>query len=127
LTKVSNTHPQELTIDAAAGMGVVQHCCDGGGWNINFTFKVRQTLTPGTNAQVTAGIQIFNVKPDQPLAMQMSVLAPDFAQALSINYPHPSSGSKTFQIPVSASYSSAKELTIQVGFYSSTVTYTYRP
>jgi hypothetical protein len=127
LTTISNPNSRELTIDAAAGRGVVKHCCDGGGWNITFAFKVPPTLTPGKTAHVTLGMRISNVRPEQPLLMQITALAPGFAQAFSIDYPHPTSGSKTFALPVLASSSSAKELTIQIGFDSASVTYTYRP
>lgn len=127
LTKVVNTHAAEMTIDPAAGSASEKHCCDGGSWDVTYSFEVPETIVPGTNAPVTVGIQVNKVNPEQPLGFQITVLAPDFAQAYSFEYPHPTGGSKAFAIPVSADYSSARQYTITIGFNSSSVTYTYQP
>jgi hypothetical protein len=125
LTKVTNPNAPELTINAASGIGVWDHPRDGGQWKVTYTFTVPQTITPGTKATVTVGIEVSNVNPEQPILFQMGVRAPDFAQAFDIHYPNPASGSKTFTIPISASYS-AKELTIIISFVSAEVDYVYR-
>jgi len=127
LTKVVNTHSTELTIDPTAGTGVLQHCCDGGAWDVTYTWKVPDTIVPGTKYQVEVSIQVNKVNPEQPLGFQISVLAPDFAQSYNIEYPHPTGGSKTFDIPVASDQSGSKEYSIQIGFESSSVTYTYQP
>jgi hypothetical protein len=116
-----------MTIDPTAGTGSVKHCCDGGAWDVTYTWKVPDTVVPGTTYQVEVGIQASNVKPEQPLGFQIAVLAPDFAQSYSIDYPHPAGGSKTFDIPVASDQSGSKEYTITIGFNSSSVTYTYQP
>jgi hypothetical protein len=72
-------------------------------------------------------ITVSNVKPEQPLLMQIDVRAPHFADAFSINYPHPASGAHTFKIPVSSDQSGSKEYMIRIGFAGAGVTYTYRP
>lgn len=125
LTKITNPNAPELTIDAAGGIAVWDHPRDGGQWKVRYTFKVPQRITAGKKAKVTVGMQVSNVNPEQPILFQMGVRAPDFAQAFSIHYPNPASGSKTFKIPISASYS-AKELTIIISFVSAEVTYVYR-
>jgi hypothetical protein len=127
LTKVVNTHSTELTIDPTAGTGHEKHCCDGGSWDVTYTWKVPDTVVPGTKYQVEVGIQVNKMNPDQPNGFQINVLAPDFAQAYNIEYPHPKGGSTTFEIPVASDQSGAKEYSITIGFVSSSVTYTYQP
>jgi hypothetical protein len=127
LTKVVNTHSPELTIDPTAGTGNEKHCCDGGSWDVTYTWKVPDTVVPGTKYQVEVGIQVNKMKPEQPNGFQINVLAPDFAQAYNIEYPHPTGGTTTFDIAVASDQSGSKEYTITIGFVSSTVTYTYRP
>ena len=84
-----------------------------------------QTLTPGKSSSLTLGLKVSNVQPEQPLALQIGARAPDFKQAVSINYPNPSA-SKTFAIPISASYKDAKELFVIVDVVSAEVIYHYR-
>jgi hypothetical protein len=130
-TKVTNPNTPELTINAAGGTAVDDHTGPNGGegkggeWRVTYTFKVPQSLTPGKAASVSLSLKAEMVKPEQPLFIQMTVRAPDFAQPLSINYPNPSQAAKTFTIPISASYKDAKDLYIVVGVVSAEITYIY--
>jgi hypothetical protein len=83
-------------------------------------------LTPGKSAEVTVGLKVSNVEPEQPLFVQMTVHAPDFAQAVSVHYPSPAENEKTFTIPIAASYKDANDLTITIGVESAQVIYHYR-
>lgn len=132
LTEVKNPNAPELTIDAAGGKATWDHtgpfggAGKGGEWKVEYTFNVPQTLTPGKSSSVTVGLAASNVQPEQPLFIQMTVRAPDFAQALSINYPNPAQASKTFTIPISAGLKDAKELFVVIGVVSAEVIYHYR-
>jgi hypothetical protein len=132
LTEVKNPNAPELTIDAAGGQATWDHtgpyggAGKGGEWKVEYTFDVPQTLTPGKTSSVTARMNVSSVQPEQPILFQMGVRAPDFAQAFDLHYPNPASGSKTFKIPISASYKDAKDLFVIVSFVSAEVVYHYR-
>jgi hypothetical protein len=132
LTEVKNPNAPELKIAAGGGTAVWDHtgpyggAGKGGEWKVTYAFNVPGALTPGKSSSVTAGMTVSDVQPEQPILFQMGVRAPDFAQALNINYPNPASISKTFTIPISASYKTAKELFIVVGVVSAEVIYHYR-
>jgi hypothetical protein len=56
----------------------------------------------------------------------MGARAPDFVQALSINFPNPASASKTYTVPLAADQKDSKEVVVIVGVVSAEITYTYR-
>lgn len=58
--------------------------------------------------------------------LRVGARAPDFKQALSVNYPNPAGASKTFAIPISVSYKDAKELFVIADVVSAEVIYHYR-
>jgi cell wall-associated NlpC family hydrolase len=130
-TKVTNPNAPELTVDAAGGTAVDDHtgpyggAGNGGSWKVRYTFTVPRTLTAGKSAAVPVGIQMSDVDPVQPLGIQMTVRAYDFAQPYSIHYPEQAAGSHTFTIPISASYNDYKDLFIIVSVVSAEITYTY--
>jgi hypothetical protein len=133
LTEIKNPNgPEEVKIDAAGGTAVWNHtgkfggAGKGGEWKVAYTFNVPQALTPGKSTSVTLGMKVTDVKPEQPNSYQMSVLAPDFAQALNLSYPDRAEISKTFTIPISESFKDVKEMTITIGLVSATVIYHYR-
>ena len=133
LTEVKNPNAPQLTIDATGGTADWNHtgqyggAGNGGDWEVKYTFTVPGTLVPGKSASLTIGVQVVSENPVQPNGYQISALAPDFAQALSINYPTQASASKDYTVPISADYAggSTKELTITIGFVSANVVYHY--
>ncbi len=132
LTEVKNPNAPELTIDAAGGKATWDHtgpfggAGKGGEWKVAYTWTLPQTLTPGKSASVRAGLAVSNVQPEQRLFVQMGVRAPDFAQAVDVNYPSPAASSKTFTIPISAGYKDQKELLVVITVVSAEVIYHYR-
>jgi hypothetical protein len=126
LTKVTNTHAPELKIDATGLSALEDHCCDGGGWKVEYSWKVPETITPGKAIQLTIGIKVLSVNPNQPVGFQISALAPDFAQAVQAHWPDTPSASKTFTVPVAADQKDSSDIAITIGFVSSGVVYHYR-
>jgi hypothetical protein len=55
----------------------------------------------------------------------MSARAPDFARALSINYPNPAQAEQTFTFPISAGHKDFKDIVIVISVVSAEVIYTY--
>ena len=66
-----------------------------------------------------------SVQPVQPLLVQMGARAPDFVQALSINYPNPASASKTYTVPLAEDQKDFKDVVMIVSVVSAEITYTY--
>ena len=132
LTEVKNPNAPELTIDAVGGTAVWDHTGQfggagkGGEWRVDFTFKVPQTLTPGKSSSLTLGLTVSNVRPEQPILFQVGARAPDFKQVVDVHYPNPAGASKTFAIPISASYKDVKELWVIADVVSAEVIYHYR-
>jgi hypothetical protein len=132
LTEVKNPNAPELKIEATAGTADWNHtgqyggAGNGGDWMVHYTFRVPGTLIAGKSASITLGLAASNVNPVQPNTFQISALAPDFAQALSITYPNPASLSKPYTVPISAGYKDAKEITITIGVVSAQVVYHYK-
>jgi hypothetical protein len=126
LTKVTNTHTPELTIDAQGMAAVDNHCCDGGAWKVDYAWKVPQTVTPGKTIEITIGIKFESVNPSQPLGMQIGALAPDFAQAVQAHWPDSPTVSKTYTVPIAADQKDSSDIAITIGFVSSGVVYHYR-
>jgi hypothetical protein len=126
LTTVANTHSPELTIDPTAMTAVDNHCCDGGGWKVDYSWKMPATITPGKSYALTLHITFESVNPNQPLGMQMNALAPDFAQAIQAHWPDTPDVSRTFTVLLAASQKASSDIAITIGFVSSGVTYHYR-
>ena len=132
LTEVKNPNAPQLTIDATGGTADWNHtgqyggAGNGGDWEVKYTYKVPGTLIAGKAASITLGLAVTNENPVQPNGFQISALAPDFAQALNINYPTQASGSKTYTVPISAGYKDVKEIVITIGFVSANVVYHYK-
>jgi hypothetical protein len=126
LTKVTNTHAPELKIDATGLSALEDHCCDGGGWKVEYSWKVPETITPGKAIQLTIGIKVLSVNPNQPVGFQITALAPDFAQAVQAHWPDTPSASKTFTVPIAADQKDSSDIAITIGFVSSGVVYHYR-
>jgi hypothetical protein len=131
LTEVKNPSAPEVTVDAAGGKTVWDHTGQfggagkGGEWKVEFTFAVPRTFTPGKSSSLKVGMTISNVQPEQPLLIAMGIRAPDFVQQFALQYPDAASGSKTYSIPLSASYT-GKELLVFVNTGSAEVIYHYR-
>ncbi len=132
LTQITNTHPQELTIDPVGETGELDHtgpnggAGNGGDWKIHYSWKVPRTLIAGKTASITLGDTISDVNPNQPLSDSINALAPDFAQQLIVHYPPSGPSSQTYAYKLAADQAGAKEITITIGFTSSTVVYHYR-
>lgn len=130
--KVVNPSAPELKIDAAAGKAVWDHTGANGGagkggeWKITYTFKVPDSVTTGKSSSISMSLKAESVVPSQPLFVQMSALAPDFRQDLGINYPSPAEAGKTYSVPLSMGYSSAKELWIIIHVAAGEITYIYK-
>jgi hypothetical protein len=123
--KVTNPNAPELRIDTAAGTATWEHCCDGGKWKVVFKWTVPASLTPGKSASLSMTVDVQSVEPPQPLFVQMTARAPDFAQPLTVNYPSPPSATKTYTVPISAGYAGAKDLYVVIQVVSAEITYTY--
>ena len=70
---------------------------------------------------------ISNVTPDQDISDQINALAPDFAQAVQVQYKTGSgsaSGSMTYDYTLAAD-TTASDFYITIGFVSSSVVYHY--
>ena len=102
------------------------HCCDGGAWKVDYSWKVPQTVTPGKSIEITIGIKFESVNPSQPLGMQISALAPDFAQAVQAHWPDSPTVSKTYTVPIAADQKDSSDVAMTIGFVSSGVVYHYR-
>jgi hypothetical protein len=122
----------ELTVDGPGGKATWDHTGQyggagkGGEWKIEYTWKVPKTLTAGKAASVSLALKALMVEPPQPLFVQMSALAPDFRQDLSINYPNPAQAAKTYSVPISSGYATAKDLWMLISLGGAEITYTYR-
>ena len=68
---------------------------------------------------------VSDVVPVQPLLMEAGARAPDFVGRVSVNYPNPTSASKTFSVPLSAGYKEFKDIVVIVGFGVAEITFTY--
>ncbi len=127
LTKVTNTHQSELTIDAAGRTAHFDNSHGGSAvWKIDYSWEVPQTITPGKTYTITLHEEILSVSPSQPLGDQMNALAPDFAQAIQAHWPDNPDVSKTFTVPLAADQKDSSDIAITIGFVSSGVTYHYR-
>jgi hypothetical protein len=125
-TKVTNPNAPELVIDANGQKATWNHCCDGGKWTLDFSWKVPQTMAAGKASSITIGMHASGVQPDQPILFQMSARAPDFAQALDMHYPSPSSATKTYTVPLAEDLKDSKEVFVVIAVVSAEITYTYR-
>lgn len=130
LTEVKNFNPTQQKIDATGGTASLDTCaagtgCQGARIKASYVFKVPAKLVAGSKAEVTVGLTV-SIEPRQPLAYQISVIAPDFRKDLPVNFPDHPSDSATYEIPVAASLKTAEELTIVIGFDQASVTYHYR-
>ena len=130
-TKVSNPNAPELTIDAAGGTAVWDHTGVNGGAGKGGEWKVTYTLEGPADAdrrQIELDLALAHGEqrqPVQPLLVQMGARAPDFVQALSINYPNPASASKTYTVPLAEDQKDSKEVVVIVSVVSAEITYTY--
>lgn len=125
-TRVTNVNQRELTIDAAGGKATLNHCCDGGAWKTDYSWKVPKTITAGKSSSITLGIKLYDMNPPQPNSEQISAVAPDFRQDLPIQYPDRPSATKTYSMPLAESQAGQKEIFVFVGFPNGEVRYTYR-
>jgi hypothetical protein len=127
LTKMTNTHQSELTIDPSGMSAHLDNSKSGGAvWKIDYSWEVPRTITPGKSYTITLHDKILSVTPDQPLGDQINALAPDFAQAIQAHWPEKPDVSKTFTVPLAASQKDSGDIAITIGFVSSGVTYHYR-
>ena len=128
---MTNPSAPEVTVDASGGKIIWNHTGQyggagkGGEWKVDCTFKVPQTITAGKSFSLTLGLAVSEVVPVQPLLMEMGARAPDFVGRVSVNYPNPTSASKTFTVPLSAGYKDFKDIAVIVGFGSAEITFTY--
>jgi len=125
-TKVTNVNPKELKINAAGGTATLDHCCDGGAWKVVYGWKVPSTLTAGKSSSLSMSLKVLSIEPNQPIALQMTAIAPDFRQDLPVTYPNPASASKTYAMPLLASQAVSKEVVVYVGWENAEIKYTYR-
>jgi hypothetical protein len=126
-TEVSNNQGSHLTIDPAAGTAYWNNCCDGARWKIQYRFEVPRTITPGRVARITTALRFISVEPDQPLGLDITARAPDFAKQLIVNYPSRVSDSVTYEYVPLESTRDMKDFFIIINFASSEVRYHYRP
>jgi hypothetical protein len=122
-----NPNVREVTVSPSES-ATWDHCCDGGKWKMQYTWKFPASLTPGKSFSISMSLKTVSVEPSQRLGGQMTALAPDFRQDLTTSYPAQPSASKTYAVPFSAGYKdpSYKELKLYVGFASASVVFTYR-
>jgi hypothetical protein len=127
---LENPYGKEVTVNAAAsGSATWDHCCDGGKWKTQYTWKFPSTLIPGKPFSIGMSIKTVLVEPSQPFNDQMSALAPDFRQDLPTSYPGQPSASKTYSVPFSEGYRTDpnnKTLKLYVSAAHATVVLTYR-
>jgi hypothetical protein len=122
---VTNTHQSELTINAAGKSAHFDNSKGSGAhWQVDYSWEIPQTITPGKSYTLSLHDTILGVQPDQPLGDQINALAPGFAQAIQAHWPDNKDVSKTFTVPVSAGTGS--DYSITIGFVSSGVTYRYK-
>jgi hypothetical protein len=125
-----NPYGKEVTANAGtSGSGTWTHCCDGGQWKIQYTWKFPSTLTPGKAFTIAMSLKTLKVVPSQPLADQMTALAPDFRQDLTTQYPGQPSRNKTYTVPFSKAFATDpnfKVIKLYVGFAHATVVFTYK-
>jgi len=127
LTEVKNAAPTSLTINAAGGTAH-WNCCPGGGaaWVADYTFKVPGSLVAGKTARAAIGMKVSNVKPEQPLALQISLAAPDFRKDVPVHYPDMPTAIAAVTFPIAAGYATSSELLIVVGLDQGQIIYHYR-
>jgi hypothetical protein len=126
-TTVSNPSPNEVTVYPDEQRAVWNHCCSGGGWKVAYDWIVPHILLTDDQAEVELSLTVSNVNPEQRLYFQMSMLAPDKAEALGVQYPDKKSDGKVVKFPISASYESSDELKIiirEIG--GAEITYVYK-
>ena len=134
LTKVDNPNASELEIKEDAGTALWDHtrrpdggpCCPGGKWKVAHDWIVPESFTTGEQAQVKLGLHVSDVDPEQQLSFQMSVIAPDFSDALNVQYPDQAAADKTFKFPISAGYADTELLEIKIRVVSAEITYYYK-
>jgi hypothetical protein len=125
-TKVSNPQGRQLTIDPAAENAVWDHCCDGGKWKARFSWQVPRELRAGVSYPIKLAMKVDSYQSGGPSGFMINVLAPDLAQALSVEAPTPGAGEKTVMFLAPDYLKDQQEFSITVGFLSGGVTYTYR-
>jgi hypothetical protein len=127
LTEVKNPNSNELTIDAAGQKAVDDNTHSGGAqWLVDYSWKVPQTFTPGKTSQITIGADIKSVNPSQPLGVQITAFAPDFAKAVQAHWPDTPSNSMTFDVPIAEDQKDSNEITVTIGVISASIVYHYR-
>jgi hypothetical protein len=125
--KITNYAPNEFKVNPG-GSATWDHCCDGGKWKIEYTWKVPTTLTAGKSSTIAMSLEVVTVEPRQPLLVQMSALHPDFRQDLATQYPDQPSASKSYQVPLSAGYAGSKQpIQVWISLGNAQIAYTYRP
>jgi hypothetical protein len=127
-TQVKDVQGSRLTVSGMTADYQTQPS-DGAQWHFHYSWKVPDTLVAGR--KVSGGIMIAdtisNVSPDQDLLDQINALAPDFAQAVSVQYKKGSgsaSASMTYDYTLAAD-TTAPDFYITIGFVSSSVVYHY--
>jgi hypothetical protein len=127
---VENPYGTEVTVNPTpSGSSTWKHCCDGGKWETQYSWKFPSMLIPGKAFSISMSIKTVLVEPRQPFNDQMTALAPGFRQDLPTQYPGQPSASKTYSVPFSESYRTdpnQKELKLYVGAAHATVVFTYR-
>jgi hypothetical protein len=127
---VENPYGKEVTVNAApGGTATWKHCCDGGKWETQYSWKFPSTLIPGKAFSISMSIKTVLVEPSQPFLDQMTALAPGFRQDLTTQYPGQPSAGKTYSVPFSEGYRTdpnQKELKLYVSAAHATVVFTYR-
>jgi hypothetical protein len=127
-TQVKDAQGARLTVSGMTADYQTQPS-DGAQWHFHYSWTVPGTLVAGR--KVSGGIMIAdtisNVSPDQDLLDQINALAPDFAQAVQVQYKKGSgsaSASMTYDYTLAAD-TTAPDFYITIGFVSSTVVYHY--
>jgi hypothetical protein len=127
-TQVKDAQGSRLTVSGMTADYQTQPS-DGAQWHAHYSWKVPGTLVAGrkVSGAIMIADTISNVSPDQDLSDQINALAPDFAQAVPVQYQKGSgsaSASMTYDYTLAAD-TTAPDFYITIGFVSSSVVYHY--
>ncbi len=129
-TKITDAQGPRLTVDASGMTADYQSLpSDGAQWHFHYSWKVPGTLVAGkkVSGAIMLSDTISNVTPDQDISDQINALAPDFVQAVPVQYKMgggSATGSMTYDYTLAAD-TTAPDFYITIGFVSSTVVYHY--
>ena len=129
-TLTDNPYGKEVSATAApSGSATWNAAATGPRWTTQYAWKFPSTLTPGKAFTISMSIKTVSVVPSQPLADQMTALAPDFRQDLTTQYPGQPSATRRTRFRSRRSTRTDpnnKMIKLYVGFAHATVVFTYK-